>query len=151
MTISEKVYYIKGLAEGLELDESDKTSKLIKAIIDVLDDIALTVEDLEDTCAELSEQIDAVDEDLSNLEDEIYQDMYDEDEEEDQDSFEDEELYEVECPNCNDLIYLEEETIKKGSISCPNCHADLEFDFEETDIDDDLNESEDADQSENQQ
>ena len=38
MNISEKVAYLKGLAEGLELEDS-KEGKLIKGIIDVLDDI----------------------------------------------------------------------------------------------------------------
>ena len=53
MTICEKVAYIKGLAEGLELDSNDKNSKVLKAIIELLEDVALTVEDLEDGCAEL--------------------------------------------------------------------------------------------------
>lgn len=149
MTISEKVYYIKGLAEGLELDESDKTSKLIKAIIDVLDDIALTVEDLEDTCAELTEQLDAVDEDLSNLEDDYYQDMCD-DYDDDDYGLIDEEVYEVECPNCNDLIYLDEELINKGGISCPNCNTDLEFDFE-SDSDNSTDDTEEESQTESQE
>ena len=56
MTICEKVAYIKGLAEGLDLDSNDKNSKVLKAIIELLEDVALTVEDLEDGCAELCEQ-----------------------------------------------------------------------------------------------
>ena len=99
MTISEKVAYIKGLAEGLELDSNDKNSKVLKAIIELLEDVALTVEDLEDGCAELCEQIDAVDEDLSNLEDYVYDDEDYEDED-----YEDDEVYEVTCPACNDIV-----------------------------------------------
>ena len=48
MTICEKVAYIKGLAEGLELDANDKNTKVLNAIIELLEDMALTVEDLED-------------------------------------------------------------------------------------------------------
>ena len=44
MEISEKVAYLKGLAEGLNLDTDSKEGKLIAAIIDVLDDIALELE-----------------------------------------------------------------------------------------------------------
>ena len=40
MEISEKVAYLKGLAEGLNLDTESKEGKLIAAIIDVLDDMA---------------------------------------------------------------------------------------------------------------
>lgn len=126
MTISEKVAYIKGLAEGLELDSNDKNSKVLKAIIELLEDVALTVEDLEDGCAELCEQIDAVDEDLSNLEDYVYDD---EEDYEDED-FEDDEVYEVTCPACNDIVYLDEDMLAEGEIACPNCGTNLEFDFD---------------------
>ena len=36
MDICEKVAYIKGLAEGLSLDESTKEGKILAAVIDVL-------------------------------------------------------------------------------------------------------------------
>ena len=41
MTVTEKVSYLKGLAEGLGIDENEKNGKVIKAIIDVLDDLGL--------------------------------------------------------------------------------------------------------------
>ena len=37
MEITEKVAYLKGLAEGMELDTEKKEGKLLAAIIDVLD------------------------------------------------------------------------------------------------------------------
>ena len=76
--------------------------KYIYNEIDVLDDIALTVSDLEDGLDIFSEQLDAVDEDLSNLEDYVY------DDEEDYED-EDDEVYEVTCPACNDIVYLDED------------------------------------------
>ena len=60
MTISEKVAYLKGLAEGLALDTESKEGKLIAAIIDVLDDMSGKFEDLEDElCRELQRLVDA--------------------------------------------------------------------------------------------
>lgn len=135
MTISEKVSYIKGLADGLVLDANNKQDKILKAIIDVLDDIALSISDLEDGCAELCEQIDAVDEDLSALEDDFYDDGDEDDEEEEYDE-DDDETFEVKCPSCNDVIYLDAGMIDEGGIDCPNCGTHLEFDFE-CDCDDD--------------
>lgn len=136
MTVSEKVAYLRGLAEGLELDENNKQDKLIKAIIDVLDDMALTVADLEDTCAEMSEQIDAVDEDLSSVEDLIYED---EDDDCDCDcdcdcGCHEDECYEVECPECNSIICLEPEDFDED-IVCPNCGNKLNLDFDGCDCD----------------
>ena len=74
MTICEKVSYIKGLAEGLALDDSTKEGKVLNAIIDVLTDIAEEIDYIEEDYAELSEQVDAVDEDLASVEDFIYED-----------------------------------------------------------------------------
>ncbi len=38
--------------------------------------------------------------------------------------------YEVECPTCHDVIYLDDEMIDEGGIKCPNCGEELEFDLE---------------------
>ena len=48
MTVAEKVSYIKGLAEGLGVDDSTKEGKVLAAIVDVLDDIALTLGDIDE-------------------------------------------------------------------------------------------------------
>lgn len=128
MNISEKVAYIKGLAEGLSLDETTKEGKILAAVIEVLDDMAAEIDDIEETVADMGEQVDAVDEDLSNLEDVIYDDC--EDDECDCDCCDDDEVYEVECPNCHDLIYVDEEMLEEEGIDCPNCGTPLEFDFE---------------------
>lgn len=130
MTITEKVAYLRGLAEGMKLDSSTNEGKLTLAIIDTLDDIALTVSDLEDTVAELSAQVDEIDDDLGELEDEVYSDGC-----EDEDEDFDDTLYEVECPSCGDIICLDEEMLDEGEIDCPNCGEKLEFDFEDGDCD----------------
>ena len=55
MEISEKVAYLKGLAEGLALDTESKEGKLIAAIIDVLDDMSGKFEDLEDELCDVED------------------------------------------------------------------------------------------------
>ena len=137
MDICEKIAYIKGLAEGLSLDETTKEGKILTAIIDLLGDITEEICDIEDGCDELLEQIDAVDEDLASLEDIIYED--DEDDCEcdcDCDcDCEDDEVYEIECPACNDVIYLDADMLAEEGMVCPNCGTDLEFDFDGCDCD----------------
>ncbi len=129
MDICEKIAYIKGLTEGLNLDETTKEGKILSAVIDLLGDITQEICDIEDACDDMSEQIDAVDEDLSHLEDIIYED-YEDDCDCDCDCCDDDELYEIECPACHDIIYLDEDMIDEGSIVCPNCQTPLEFDFD---------------------
>lgn len=139
MNTTERVAYIKGLAEGLDLDESTKEGKLLKAIIEVLGDMAEDAADLEDYVAELSEQVDAVDEDLSTLEEVVYDELDDED---DCDCCDgdcdcdccgdwDEDLYDVTCPNCGEEIVIDGDTLLDGSIDCPNCGEPLEFELDE--------------------
>ncbi len=131
MDICEKIAYIKGLAEGLSLDETTKEGKILAAVIDLLGDITEEICDIEDGCDELMEQIDAVDEDLSSLESFIYED-------DDCDCCGDDcdcdccddEVYEIECPACNDVIYLDADMLAEEGMVCPNCGTDLEFDFD---------------------
>ena len=131
MDICEKIAYIKGLAEGLNLDETTKEGKILAAVIDLLGDITDEICEIEDGCDELMEQIDAVDEDLSAVEDFIYEDDDDCDCDCDCcDCEDDEDLYEVECPKCHDIIYLDGEMLEEEGITCPNCGTDLEFDFD---------------------
>lgn len=135
MDICEKIAYIKGLAEGLSLDDSTKEGKILNAIIDLLGDITEEICDIEDGCDELMEQIDAVDEDLASLEEIIYED--------DEDDCDcdcgcdccDDEVYEIECPACNDVIYLDADMLEEEGMVCPNCGTDLEFDFDGCDCD----------------
>ena len=131
MDICEKVAYIKGLAEGLSLDESTKEGKILAAVIDVLSDITDEICEIEDGCDELMEQLDAVDEDLSNVEDIIYGDDDCDCCDDDCDCCDDdEELYEIECPACRDTVYLDEDMLSEDGITCPNCGTELEFDFD---------------------
>ena len=136
MTVTEKVAYLKGLVEGLELDESKSETKVIKAVMDVLDDLALTVTDLSDDVDIMAEQLDAVDEDLGDLEEYVYDD---EDECDccDYDDCDccDDDLYEVECPACHESVYVDESILEDGSIECPNCGEKLEFEIEFDDED----------------
>lgn len=130
MDICEKIAYIKGLAEGLSVDESTKEGKILTAIIDLLGDMTEEICDIEDGCDELMEQIDAVDEDLAALEDVIYEDDEDECDCDDCCDCEDDEVYEIECPACNDIIYLDADMLEEEGMTCPNCGTELEFDFD---------------------
>ena len=74
MNLTEKIAYIKGLAEGLALDESKPEVKVINAIVDLLDDMAYSVSDMEELYDELSAQVDEIDLDLADVESDVYDD-----------------------------------------------------------------------------
>ena len=118
MEITEKVAYLKGLLEGMELDTEKKEGKLIAAIIDVLDDIALEREEMKDYADELGDGLDAVSDDLEDVEDIVFG--------EDED---DEDCYATTCPTCEETIYFDESILEDGEVICPNCGEKLEFDM----------------------
>ena len=144
MNNTEKIAYIKGLAEGLALDSKKPEVKVINAIVDLLDDIAYDLTDMEELYDELSEQVDEIDQDLAEVESELYDDAEIEDDfyDDDFDDFEDEEnpFYEVTCGSCGKKINVSEDVLLEGEIECPNCGELLEFDFSDLFAEDDFSE-----------
>ena len=132
MEILEKVAYMKGLAEGLGLDTKTKEGKILSVMIDILDDIALELEDLYENQVELEEGLDAVSDDLNDVETYLYEmdGEYDEDDDEDED-----EVYETTCPVCEEEIFFDETILADGGVKCPNCGEKLEFDLSDFDCD----------------
>lgn len=158
MKLTEKMSYLQGLINGLDIDGSTKEGKVILQMAEVMEEMVLYVDDLQSQVDELTELCDALDEDLGSVEDDLYEDDdddykclgcgqdYDEDdedeydEEDDDEDFDfdddDDELYEVTCPTCGDTILLDEGMIEEGTINCPNCNELLEFDYDDLTIQD---------------
>ena len=130
MGVSEKVAYLKGLMEGLKIDADSDYGKVFKAIVDVLDEVALEIEDLTDEVMEVGDGLDVISDDLADVEELIY---------EDDELDEGDECYMTTCPECEEEIFFDETYLEDGTIVCPNCGATLEFDagaFDEDDEDD---------------
>ena len=87
--LSEEVAYLRGLAEGLEIESETKEGKMICKIIDVLENLADTLDDMQEDYDELVEYVESVDEDLVD----------------------------VICPNCQAII-LSSEDDEDGCCGC---------------------------------
>lgn len=130
MTISEKVAYLKGLAEGLNLDvEKSKEGKLISVMIGILEEVGLSIEDLEENSLALGEEIDALSDDLADVESVVYEEEDDEDSEDD--------YFEVECPNCEEPLIIDDEALAEGVVECPNCQTKFSLDLSDDSLDGD--------------
>ena len=135
MEITEKVAYLKGLMEGMKIDTETNEGKILSAMVDILEDIGLELEDLWNAQGELEDGLDVVSDDLEDIEDIVY----DEDDEDDEESFddeyyeddaeEDEDCYATTCPTCEETIYFDESVLEDGEVICPNCGEKLEFDM----------------------
>lgn len=141
MTISEKVAYLKGLADGLELTkEPTKEAKVLSVVIEVLEEIGLSMEDLEDSVDTLVEGLDAVSDDLEDVE----MLLFDDEDEEDGcccccggDADDEESFFEVTCPNCDEALAIDEDVLEAGQITCPSCGDNFSLELVDDDEDDD--------------
>ena len=138
MELKEKAAYLKGLADGLELDKETKEGKLIAALIDLTAELCEAVEILDadmdefvDEVVELREYIEEIDDDLNDVEEFLDEEVEwddDDDDEDDEDDDDDDDDDDEEgdwcdgecegCTGCDD--YFE--------IVCPSCGATICFD-----------------------
>ena len=143
MNLTEKAAYLKGLKDGLNLSTETPEGKLIAALIDLVDEMAISVTDIEDMSYAITEELDAIEDELDAIEevlDEDFEDEYEDDDEYDDEDdegyeFDDDVIYEVKCPTCGEVINLDEEMLEAGGIECPNCGEKLEFDASEVEED----------------
>ena len=142
MTISEKVAYLKGLAEGLDLDTTkSKEGKLISVMIGILEELAMSVEDLEENALNLGEEIDVLSDDLADVEEVVF--------DEDDDADYDDDWFEVECPTCGADIVVDDEALAEGEVECPSCGTRYAMELtDDGDEDEDGEEAEDEESDE---
>jgi DNA-directed RNA polymerase subunit delta len=71
----EKIAYLRGLADGLEVKDDTREGKLFNAFMDVIEEIADSMSDIIEDQDEVDEYLDLLDEDLSIVEEEVFGDL----------------------------------------------------------------------------
>lgn len=125
----EKVAYLRGMLEGMKFDADSDMGKIVLKLIDIVDDLAHDLTDAEERADVMADYIDELDHDLGEVEEYVYGDDCDCCDDDDcdcccDDDYDDD-LYELECPNCGDKIYITEDMLN-GSIECPNCNTKID-------------------------
>ena len=116
--IKERVAYLQGLTQGLNVNERSAEGKLLINIIDVLDDMAEEFNNIQMVQDDLETYVESMDDDLTDLEDEVYEDI------------DNEELVEVQCPSCHETVSFESSLLESDDdleVSCPHC-GDIVYD-----------------------
>ena len=72
MKLTEKMSYLQGLIDGLDVDNSTKEGKALLQMADVMNEMVMYVEDLQSQVDELTELCDILDEDLGSVEEDFY-------------------------------------------------------------------------------
>ena len=158
MKLTEKIAYMKGLLDGMELDGSTKEGKAILQMAEVMEEMGVYIDDLQSQVDELTELCDLLDKDLGEVETDLYCDDDDDfgddddDEDDEDEDFEigrvlpadyddyayedddeeefDEVQYVVNCPSCDETVSLSERQLEEGSMVCPHCGELLEFNYD---------------------
>ena len=93
-----------------------------------MDEMADAIDENEAAMAEIDECLDDIYDELDNIDDYLSDD---EDEDEDE---EDDDFVELQCPECGETIYFDEDMMASGEeLLCPNCNALLVPTLEEDD------------------
>lgn len=134
----EKVAYLRGLAEGMKVDEKTNEGKMITKILDVLEELSSNFEDLSDEVLEGEARIDELEECFDDLCEELdgecgcgceHEDDDDFFDELDDEDLEDLDFYEIVCPHCKEKVYFDEDMIENDNLVCPNCKEEIEIEI----------------------
>lgn len=130
--LTDRTAYLRGLAEGLNLDKEKSESRLIAEMLTVMDEMAQKIVELDSDIDELDEYVESIDSDLGDIEDALFgedddeeDDDDDEDEEDDEDDeeFDENEELSFDCPHCGKTMQIKAADIDfDESPLCPNCH-----------------------------
>lgn len=152
LAIAKKIAYLKGLMDGLDWDRNSDMGKMLVRVVDILEDISVSLTGIES-------DLTVVEDDTDNLDDRIQElnrftktldtrifglsmglnDPWDlaEDEEDDEDDDDRPVTFELTCPGCHKPITVDEDTLALGKIQCPKCGEIWDFDLAVVDDDED--------------
>ncbi len=154
MTLTERTAYIKGLCEGMGFDKKDTPeAKIINALLELCEEMALEIEDIEYDIGELADYCEELDQDLGDVEevlldmddDEDFDDEWDDEDECDGDCdacdicgeceyCDDEDYYEILCPSCGETVCFDESAFDEETLLCPACGSEIGEIFDEDEL-----------------
>lgn len=144
--LSGKVQYLRGLADGLHIENESKEGKLLLALIDAMDEFAREIARIDAELTELDDVVDSIEEDMEAIDEMILNDDFwgddDDDDDDDEDDWDDDDdddedetvirelnegaFIEYECPHCRSKIYYDAKTFDLSSEhTCPDCGKEL--------------------------
>ncbi|HPT70209.1 MAG TPA: AraC family transcriptional regulator [Syntrophomonas sp.] len=127
--MSEKVSYLQGLTEGMNITESSPQGKIISGMLNVMNEMADELNLMQQDFAEIKEYIESIDDDLFELEETV---------------LDEEEFTQIKCRGCGEKLLIEKDILDDEDhieVICPSCNEvvyinDGSFDFSSDDADD---------------
>lgn len=129
MTLTEKIAFLKGLIEGSEVNFGDKKKeKVFEVVIELLDDLAAAVTEIDEDVSVLYDEVDDLAEAVDELDETLYylSDDLGYDGEMDDEDF----MYEIQCEKCGNTIVVDEDALLNDVLTCPSCGEIIELEFD---------------------
>ena len=128
--LTDKVSYLKGLADGMKLNMDKDANKLIMEILGALGEFADEIQTMADAHDELNEYVESIDDDLADLEDTLFGD--EEDEDEDDEDVDEDDIITYACPECGHEIEFHADDVDLSEdYLCPACGKPIFPEIEE--------------------
>lgn len=124
--IKEQAAYIRGLAEGLGIDNEVKEHRVLNEIITLLNEMATQIDENKGENELISVRVDTLTEDVSEMQDLLFESFDDLEDIGMESVLDDEDMHEIECPRCGEGFLVETDTLlAEPKLSCPNCGTDV--------------------------
>ena len=131
--LTDKVSYLKGLADGMKLNMDKDANKLIMEILGALGEFAEEMQVMADAHDELNEYVESIDDDLADLEDTLFGDEEEADEDDGEDE-DDDEIITYACPECgHEIEFRVDDVDLSEDYLCPACGKPIFPEIEEED------------------
>lgn len=141
--LTDKVSYLKGLADGMKLNMDKDANKLIMEILGALGEFAEEMQVMSDAHDELNEYVESIDDDLADLEETLFGDE-EEDDEDDGEEEDDDAIITYACPECgHEIEFRADDVDLSEDYLCPACGKPI---FPEIEEDDEENGEEGSDE-----
>lgn len=139
--LTDRAAYLRGLADGMELNTEKKENKLLLELLSLVDEMAQTINELDEDLGEMEAYVEDLDEDLGEIEDVLFGeddecDCCDDDCDCDDCDCDCEELS-FDCPSCGKTVMLKASDIAYDeSPVCEHCGEPFFTDLPDEDEDD---------------
>ena len=120
--ITDRTSYLRGLAEGLNIDREKAENKLMLEMLTVMDEMAQQILELDTDMDELDEYVASMESDLSDVEDMLFTDGDEDDADDDGYAEDGDEQIDVTCPHCGkEFSIVAAEINFDDDVVCPGC------------------------------
>ena len=121
--LTARAAYLKGLAEGMKLDQSTDERKLLLAVINVLEDYAKEIDSIDTECGFMSDSIADIEDEVDFLGSAVFHGEHAHMHGGEKDEVQ------VKCPNCGEDIVVSMDDVEEDEVVCPACGAEIELDL----------------------